>query len=126
MKSKYNWLRWLPRALLLAATVSRAVYVVFYYLAIKLLGPKYWEWDSWGFSIPILSVTIIAWYFPIIGGILALVWIPVGWVFTALMSLLNHSNISDPALMIESVFLSIGGVLSILYGIQRRKKRDGE
>lgn len=122
---KNRWFRWVPRAAFFAACASRVFYLAFYLLAIKLVGPKYWAWDDWGFIFPVLVVTALAWFAPIAGGIIAIVWIPLAWFFIA------AEVFGDPARMgsvniwplpIESIFLLVGGITSILWGVWRRKK----
>jgi hypothetical protein len=125
--SKNNGFRWLPRAFLVAACLSRVFYISYFFLIIKQVGPLYWDWWQWVFIIPIfipmVIVSVIAWLKPIGGGIASIIWIPIAWFYIAVLSFGTQSEIPEQALVLESVFLAVGGILSIVWGIWRRKKR---
>ena len=125
---KYKRLRWLPTALFCVAAAIPILYTIFYYIVVKELGLEYWDWALVLFhSVPATIVIIVSLYLPIIGGSLAIVFVSVVGLFTAVLASFgwlptSHRNIY----IVFAILLIIGGVISIDRGIQAWRRRRGK
>jgi hypothetical protein len=120
-----RWFRWLPRGFLLAAVVLPVLLSIFSAQWHTSWSSQWFDFlGSLVFSLPILGIVItIAWFWPTIGGIAAIVcpllllWIEPDFrweIFSA----------HDLAFILHCVLLVIGGALSITWGRQWQNREQ--
>jgi len=113
-----GWFKWPPRFLLLMAAIM-PILLVFWGLLQK---------EEFIFyiasTIPLLVIVIIEWVEPIIGGITAIVMGPSVLLLLVLFS--GYTTTGDFFFLLECVLLLIGGILSIIWGVQRRRWRHNQ
>jgi hypothetical protein len=122
--TKYAWFRWIPRCVLLLASFLPFFYLAFYNLVIELVALKYWTgWELlWGIPI-ILLISIQAWFFPIKGGIIAILTIHLVIIYIAAYAAAGSGRMEPflaTFLKLEYISVVLGGVLSIAWGVIRR------
>jgi hypothetical protein len=107
-------------------------------LVIPLILAKNWDYGGGSRVLALLFIAfsllgvIIAWRFPLIGGIVLTVWVPIGSYFVITDYLNNRSDRLGPLiwwtlfqryLSIAGIILIIGGILSIIWGVYSAKRR---
>ena len=127
--ARFRWFVWLPRIFLVLATIM---------LVIPLILAKNWDYGGGSRVLALLFIAfsllgvIIAWRFPLIGGIVLTVWVPIGSYFVITDYLNNRSDRLGPLiwwtlfqryLSIAGIILIIGGILSIIWGVYSAKRR---
>ena len=124
--SRY-WPLWIPRGLLLAFVIGPFLYTVIDYTFIKELSPRFWDF---GLSVvPMITMAIlllIAWFKPIIGGILiiiaSIILLFLGFSFVGA----SEGGYAAAMLMMWGVPLAMPGVLFVIFGGIRRSKKKYE
>lgn len=124
-----GWFRWVPPAILLMAALTPALYMLFYYVVMQELGPKYWSWGQLIVSLLLLIAPILSVTNPFIGGIIAVIIVPILLFGYALMAgMAGLSREGELFLSILVTLFIIGGILSIIHGIRcwlrRRSRRE--
>jgi hypothetical protein len=127
-KTGGNWFRWLPRFLLIVVAIVPVCYYDFYqYMIVEKLEFKYYPPDEIILSSLLLVIAIIAWFLPIIGGLLAVIAAPIELLWAALLvSAMGTSDGFPSPILIECVLLFLGGILSIIWGAMKRKRSKRE
>ena len=119
--------RWIPRAILLLAGLMPALYMLFYFVVMKELGPKYWEWGQFIVSLFLMIVPFLSITCPFIGGIIGILVTPVILFGYALMAgMAGLSDETELFLSITTMLFIIGGILSIIVGIRNWQRRRGK
>jgi hypothetical protein len=104
--SRCSWFRWLPRGFLLVATFIPLEGLARWFPPYTLAGIA-------GEISYLLTIAVIAWVAPIVGGILAILAVAV-MIFAFLMDFIPASVLWAS---IEWLLLAIGGILSIIWGV---------
>jgi hypothetical protein len=112
---KYKILHWISIALLIIGILVSLG-------GAGLYLPKLKWWGILFICTPFVIPTIISWFEPIIGGILAIIFAPI-WVFIMIfLSLASNSDGSEIQLfIIQGVILAVAGIFSISYGVIANK-----
>ncbi len=121
--SGHRWFRWLPRIIFLTAVFTP----IFFELGAKFPNLDY---VARVYGVPILFIiTIIAWIAPISGGALAIIAVPVLFWLQLMYSSAAHAPAPSSYLLLlffECFLLVTGGILSIIWGVQRRRWRHNQ
>jgi hypothetical protein len=121
---KYKWFKWGHRIFLILAVIMPSVYTLIYFLFIERVDPSpLSEWDVLKWTIAIIPVAVLAWFMPILGGILIFIGTHMallGYSFAA-----SYGDIGVPGYFIFPHYsiLVISGILSFEWGIVRRRER---
>jgi hypothetical protein len=122
-----DWFCWLPRAIFLVLVIAPFLEVVFYNTFVLELGPKYWDLSIIPKIVAYGTITIIAWIFPISGGIVALVAIPLLFIITIINTFESGLSSFDwKFLYLEIILLLLGGILAVIWGIRRRRRQSAK
>jgi len=130
---KSKWVCWVSRTLLLAAGLIPLVdYFRFYLVDVPNILPKGTTipWGSYTliFLGLLLANSLVTWRLPIVGGILAgvavLLWVVWEWAYYLMASPAKWDwyYYFQNFLLLEWSLLFVGGVLSIIWGIFKRKR----
>jgi hypothetical protein len=125
---RHSWFRWLPRILFIIVALMPFIYEIIHHIVLP--GYLFWNWVGEIFySIPFIIVAIVAWVAPIIAGVLALIAVPLGFFYIVFMSAWMHQSpnwVFQLFFLFACLFLVTGGILSIIWGVQRRRWRHSQ
>jgi len=114
----FGWFRWLPVSLLILGIIypiAEFIHIVFYQYG----SPNLLLWVILSLLLlALIIITSLVWLKPVLGGILAILSIPVGLYIAAVMLIGIPFEIRP--FIIESVIVGAGGILAIVWGIRRR------
>jgi hypothetical protein len=121
--NKYKWLKWTNRIFLILATIMPAVYTWFYFLYLRNAYSNSWgDWEILQWIIFIAPFVLFTWCMPILGGILILVGTHLG-LFYYIFDGFFGGGMWGYFLFPQYFILIIAGILSIAWGIVRRRER---
>ncbi|MDD5191079.1 MAG: hypothetical protein PHE50_08580 [Dehalococcoidales bacterium] len=126
---KHDGLKWVARVVISLGPLIPLLYIMFYFLVIKQLGPRYWSYLEFSFYIFLFVITTISWFAPVFGGITTVIvalfraaYVSIGtaWATSGSGPLLDSLTVFD------SLLLVVGGILSIIWGVRHRKRINRE
>jgi hypothetical protein len=124
--NKYQWLKWTDRIFLILATVMPAFYTLCYYIFIESPVPgQRLNWDVFKWMIFIGPIATLTWFMPILGGILILIGTHLGLSYY-IIGLFWGIGMGDYFIIPQYFILIIAGILSIAWGIVRRRERKNK
>ena len=121
------WPLWIPRVILLIYILGLFLYTVIDYTFIKELSPRFWDFGpSIGQMITMAILLLIAWFKPIIGGILIIctgiiILISAGF---ALLAAFSEGAFGGFWLIPWGIILPIPGALFLVFGRIREKAQN--
>lgn len=125
--NKADWFKWVSPAVLLVAALIPTLCMLFYYVVMKELGPRYWSWGQIIVSLLLMIIPVLSVTNPFIGGIIGILVTPVILLGYSLMAgMAGLSNEGELFLSILVALFIIGGILSIICGIRNWLRRRGK
>ena len=115
-----SWFRWLGWAIMLVAAVIPFFASFLYDVIVHGTLPERWHWDEGlFFTLPLLVITVVAWYSPLLGGTLAAIAGLLG-----LLIGLGFAGLNDTFIFIVYGPFFIGGIMCNVYGWQERNRKQ--
>jgi hypothetical protein len=119
---RLSWFRWIPRFVFVISGTP---------LILALPGLVAYDLNRLAnFAGLILIAVAVAWFEPLLGGFILIFGVPLGFYWVTNTS---PPKIANPGwqpyslvYLYDSYLLAIGGILSIIWGLIRRKRKQGQ
>jgi hypothetical protein len=118
--SKYKWLKWGHRIFLILTVIMPSVYTLIYFLYIEKIDPApRSELEVLQWTIFIVPFAILAWFKPILGGILIIIGTHLVLLYYWFQSFWGGYGIAGHFLLPQYLILITAGILSVGWGAVR-------
>jgi hypothetical protein len=122
--NKYKWLKWTNRIFLILSTVMPAFYTWLYFVFIKIVDPSPWgDWEVLEWTIFIAPIMALTWFMPLLGAILILVGTNLVLLNYLIGAAFGGLGMASYFIIPQYFILIIAGILSLSWGIVRRRER---